>query len=90
MAGCSSCCSQTFIFGSVRGVLLWLVVGHTDNQGELAYNVELSKRRADSVIQALGKDYGIDTTRLGAYGDGMTAPVASNDTEEGRAENRRD
>lgn len=66
-----------------------LVVGHTDNQGELAYNVDLSKRRADSVIQALGKDYGIDTTRLGAYGDGMTAPVASNDTEEGRAENRR-
>ncbi len=66
-----------------------LVVGHTDNQGELAYNAGLSERRAAAVVQALGKDYGIDTTRLSAYGDGMTAPVASNDTEEGRAKNRR-
>jgi len=66
-----------------------LVVGHTDNQGDLAYNVDLSKHRAEAVIQALGKDYGIDTARLTAHGVGMTSPVASNATEEGRAKNRR-
>jgi outer membrane protein OmpA-like peptidoglycan-associated protein len=66
-----------------------LVVGHTDNQGELAYNLDLSKRRAESVVKALGADYGIDAKRLTAQGVGMAAPVASNDTEEGRAKNRR-
>jgi outer membrane protein OmpA-like peptidoglycan-associated protein len=66
-----------------------LVVGHTDNQGELAYNADLSKRRAESVVQALGKEYSIDAKRLTAQGVGMAAPVASNDAEEGRAKNRR-
>ncbi len=66
-----------------------LVVGHTDNQGELAYNLDLSKRRAESVVKALTTDYGIDAKRLTAQGVGMAAPVASNDTEEGKAKNRR-
>lgn len=45
-----------------------LVVGHTDNQGELAYNADLSKRRAESVVRALGKEYSIDAKRLTAQG----------------------
>lgn len=66
-----------------------LVVGHTDNQGELAYNMDLSKRRAASVVTALTQDYGIEAKRLTAQGVGMASPVATNDTDEGKAKNRR-
>ncbi len=66
-----------------------LVVGHTDNVGEFAYNINLSTRRAESVVQALKTHYGIEAGRLRGYGVGMVAPAAANDTEEGRAKNRR-
>lgn len=66
-----------------------LVVGHTDNQGEIQYNYDLSRRRAESVVKALGANYGIAAERLSPYGVGMLAPAASNDSEEGRAKNRR-
>lgn len=65
-----------------------IVVGHTDNQGNLAYNLDLSKRRAEAVIQALAQQ-GIAASRLTAQGVGMAAPVASNDSDDGRAKNRR-
>jgi len=65
------------------------VVGHTDNQGTLDMNMDLSKRRADAVLLALTTKYGVAAARLRAAGDGPTAPVASNDAEEGRAKNRR-
>ncbi len=65
------------------------VVGHTDNVGTLASNMDLSKRRAAAVVQALTGKYGVAAARLSAQGDGPTDPVASNDTEEGRAKNRR-
>ena len=65
------------------------VVGHTDGKGTVQYNNDLSGRRAAPIVAALGKDYGIPANRLGAYGVGELAPVASNDTEEGRAQNRR-
>jgi OOP family OmpA-OmpF porin len=65
------------------------VVGHTDNVGGLEANMKLSRDRADAVVQALVRDHGIMASRLNAYGDGPYAPVASNDTEEGRAKNRR-
>jgi len=65
------------------------VVGHTDNQGALARNMELSKARAASVVKALETQYGIPGSRLASYGDGPYAPVASNDSEDGRAKNRR-
>jgi OOP family OmpA-OmpF porin len=64
------------------------VAGHTDSIGSDAYNQKLSERRAIAV-----KDYltskGIKASRLTAKGYGESMPVASNDTEEGRAENRR-
>jgi OmpA-OmpF porin, OOP family len=65
------------------------VVGHTDNVGGLEANVKLSQSRADAVTQALVRDHGISVSRLRAYGDGPYAPVSTNDTEEGRAMNRR-
>ncbi len=65
------------------------VVGHTDNVGELTYNMELSKARADAVVKELVLKHGVDAKRLEAFGVGPLAPVASNKTEEGRAKNRR-
>jgi outer membrane protein OmpA-like peptidoglycan-associated protein len=65
------------------------VVGHTDNVGALAANVDLSKRRAAAVMIALTTQYGISAARLAAYGDGPYAPIATNDSEDGRASNRR-
>lgn len=65
------------------------VVGHTDNVGGLASNIDLSKRRSAAVVQALINQYGIAPDRLAPYGDGPYAPVASNDTEDGRSLNRR-
>jgi OOP family OmpA-OmpF porin len=65
------------------------VVGHTDNQGKADYNLDLSRRRAASIVRELTSQYGIDPSRLDAFGAGLYAPVASNDTEEGRAKNRR-
>jgi OOP family OmpA-OmpF porin len=66
-----------------------LVVGHTDNVGTLASNMDLSKRRAAAVVQVLTAKHGIAAARLLAQGAGPLAPVASNTTEEGRAKNRR-
>ena len=65
------------------------VVGHTDNVGPLAQNIDLSKRRAEAVVAALTTKYKIAATRLKADGVGPLAPVASNDAETGRAKNRR-
>jgi outer membrane protein OmpA-like peptidoglycan-associated protein len=65
------------------------VVGHTDNVGTLANNMDLSKRRADAVVKVLTTKYKVVAARLSAQGDGPTAPVASNDSEDGRAKNRR-
>lgn len=66
-----------------------LIVGHTDSQGSLDYNLDLSRRRAASVVSALVRDYNIDANRLTPVGVGMAAPVASNRTDEGQAKNRR-
>ena len=65
------------------------VVGHTDNVGGLDYNKDLSERRAASVVAYLTAQHGIDAARLTSIGAGMTSPIATNDTEEGRAKNRR-
>jgi OOP family OmpA-OmpF porin len=65
------------------------VVGHTDNVGGLTANIDLSKRRAASVVQSLTAKYGVSAAQLQSFGDGPYAPVASNHTEDGRALNRR-
>jgi OmpA-OmpF porin, OOP family len=66
-----------------------LVVGHTDNVGGFDANMALSESRAAAVFQALTSKHGIAPARLRAVGVGMAAPVASNETEDGRAKNRR-
>lgn len=65
------------------------VVGHTDNVGALASNVDLSKRRAAAVLQMLTTKYGATAERLQSFGNGPYAPLASNDNEAGRTLNRR-
>jgi outer membrane protein OmpA-like peptidoglycan-associated protein len=65
------------------------VVGHTDNAGVFESNLRLSTERALAVMNALITQYAITADRLRSYGDGPTAPVATNDTEEGKALNRR-
>jgi OmpA-OmpF porin, OOP family len=65
------------------------VVGHTDNVGLFGSNIKLSDDRAAAVVKALVGKYGIVSSRLTPFGDGPTAPVASNKSEEGRARNRR-
>jgi outer membrane protein OmpA-like peptidoglycan-associated protein len=65
------------------------VVGHTDNQGAVEHNLELSRRRAANVATMLTSRYGIAAERLDSFGCGPYAPVASNDSEAGRAKNRR-
>ncbi len=69
--------------------LALLVVGHTDNQGGFDYNIDLSRRRAAAVAEALVRDHGIDRGRLTPWGVGYAAPMASNASPEGRAMNRR-
>jgi outer membrane protein OmpA-like peptidoglycan-associated protein len=64
------------------------IVGHTDNEGTAEYNVQLSTERAQSVKQYL-VDGGIDASRIEIRGAGQNEPIASNDTEEGKALNRR-
>jgi outer membrane protein OmpA-like peptidoglycan-associated protein len=64
------------------------VVGHTDNTGSAAYNMDLSQRRASAVAGVLIQR-GVPSSRLVAYGRGFDVPVASNATAEGRAKNRR-
>ncbi|MBS4066801.1 MAG: OmpA family protein [Chitinophagaceae bacterium] len=65
------------------------IIGHTDSDGSDAANLELSKKRAETVKQALIKDHGIDSSRLESDGKGETAPVGDNKTKEGKAQNRR-
>lgn len=64
------------------------VIGHTDSSGADAYNQELSERRARAVADYL-QGRGVIQERIVAYGRGETQPVATNDTPEGRAANRR-
>jgi len=65
-----------------------IIDGHTDSTGSRSYNMELSRRRADSVGDYLIAQ-GVEPVRLATYGYGPEYPVASNDTEIGREANRR-
>lgn len=65
------------------------IVGHTDNTGDFARNTALSKSRAEAVVAALSGTYGVGKDQLSAQGAGPLAPVASNESAEGKAKNRR-
>ena len=64
------------------------IIGHTDSQGTPEGNLEISRNRADAVRVYL-IDAGVDPLRVNSDGRGDTEPVADNETEEGRAANRR-
>lgn len=64
------------------------IEGHTDSQGDDAYNLDLSQRRADAVKRYL-EERGVDGSRLESKGFGEINPIATNDTSEGRSQNRR-
>ena len=65
-----------------------VIVGHTDSTGADAYNEELSKKRADAVA-SYARQQGIDPKRIKIVGEGEAAPVADNESDLGRAANRR-
>jgi OOP family OmpA-OmpF porin len=65
------------------------IAGHTDSKGSDEYNQKLSERRAKAVRDYLVANFGLDGSLFSAKGYGESKPVASNDTEAGRAENRR-
>lgn len=67
----------------------YLIVGHTDNQGDFSYNQTLSQKRAEAVTAALARQHGIPAASIRAVGVGMSAPVAPNSDETGRGKNRR-
>jgi chemotaxis protein MotB len=71
----------------------FMVEGHTDNvpykNGVLLDNWDLSVKRATAVVRILQKEYGLDPVKMAAAGRGEYNPIASNDTPEGRAANRR-
>ncbi len=65
------------------------IIGHTDSDGDAANNLDLSKRRAVAVKNILGKEFNIDEQRMETDGKGEQTPVASNNSPEGKAQNRR-
>ena len=65
------------------------IVGHTDGDGNDANNLDLSKRRAASVKDALAKEFGIDESRMQTDGKGESEPIGKNDSPAGKANNRR-
>jgi len=65
------------------------IVGHTDADGNDASNLDLSKRRAAAVKDALAKEFGIDAARMETDGKGESEPIDKNDTSAGKANNRR-
>jgi OOP family OmpA-OmpF porin len=63
--------------------------GHTDSQGNSEYNLNLSRKRAESIKKYLVDKFGISVSRISTKGLGMSQPVATNSTKEGRKQNRR-
>lgn len=66
-----------------------MIVGHTDNVGDHEFNLNLSEKRANAVVNELIESYSISNDRILAMGVGMASPVSTNETDEGRAKNRR-
>tara|TARA_B100001057_G_scaffold19172_1_gene17705 strand:- start:1012 stop:1929 length:918 start_codon:yes stop_codon:yes gene_type:complete len=66
-----------------------ILVGHSDAVGELNKNIELSRKRAQAVVDRLIKNYGIEKSRISAQGVGFLSPKSNNSTEKSRKKNRR-
>ena len=66
-----------------------LIEGHTDSVGDAAHNLDLSKRRAEAVKAVLVAQFKVEAARLSTAGRGAGKPIDSNDTPQGRSQNRR-
>ena len=66
-----------------------LLEGHTDSMGNEDYNMNLSKRRAESVKNYLVENFNVDASRISIIGYGESNPISTNDTPAGRQNNRR-
>ena len=66
-----------------------VIEGHTDDRGDAAFNLELSRKRADAVMMYLVEEFNIDPSQLSAIGYGEERPAADNETETNRQKNRR-
>ena len=66
-----------------------VLAGHTDNKGSEEYNLALSHQRVEAVANYLAKEFHIELSRVSMFWYGEAAPVASNDSAEGRQQNRR-
>jgi len=77
------------VLNSASYIQLVRVEGHTDDVGGEEMNLDLSQRRAASVMRWLTEDGGVDASRLESEGYGETRPIADNGTRDGRAQNRR-
>ena len=66
-----------------------LITGHTDSDGDDKSNLELSKKRAESVKSILSKEFNIEASRMATDGKGESAPIDKNTSAEGKANNRR-
>ena len=86
---CGECATSTYRVAQEHPELKLTIVGHTDNVGGAAFNQSLSEKRAQAVREFLVSTYAVEPSRLAAKGMGATKPVASNDTPEGRQNNRR-
>ncbi len=65
------------------------IEGHTDSEGELSYNQDLSEKRSKAISDLLISNYKVSSAQLESQGYGETKPVGDNSTAEGRAKNRR-
>ncbi|RYZ78519.1 MAG: OmpA family protein, partial [Proteobacteria bacterium] len=66
-----------------------IVVGHTDSKGSDAYNQDLSQQRAETVAKILRTRFNLRTDQVDAVGYGESQPIATNETDAGRLQNRR-
>lgn len=73
---------------ATRGINRIEIAGHTDSQGSDSYNMKLGQERADSVLQFF-IEQGLNPTIFSAISYGESSPIANNETEQGRASNRR-
>ena len=73
---------------SMRRVQIY-IQGHSSREGDLAYNISLSRERAKMVLRFLVENFGVSPLSITTIGYGADIPVSSNDTEEGRMQNRR-
>ena len=84
-----SFCNKTFTKVNFEKIKLIKITGHTDNSGSAIYNAQLSLQRAESLANELRKRFLSSDIKYEINGLGESQPISSNNSQEGRLENRR-